>query len=430
MDRNLPADQGATSPASRMSRQTWLLLGSLYTTQFLGLGFFVVALVAILRQRGAGLETVSLVYMLGLVWPLKALWAPAIDRFGSSRLGHYRGWLVVTQGTLVALLLVIGRLDVIDDFALVYGLCLAVALLSATQDIALDGLACRLLAPSERGLGNGLQIAGGLIGNLLGGGVILMAYPHLGWSGCLLLLAAGTAVSLLQLLWFREPLWAARTAGTGRLVARVVSFWRMPGGGRWLALLLLFPVGSGMAYAVITPALVDAGWDLGRIGLVVNVAGSLAGLAAALGTGWLLARVSRRAALIGAAVVQLVGVMAVFLPVVDGAAGYAAGLGVVLFFLGYNPAATVLATLMMDRASPASPATDYTLQYSVNQFAAMATMSAAAALAAPLGYCGVLALATLSALAAALIALGHRTPHATSHATTHTSWTAATDAAP
>ncbi len=124
------------------------------------------------------------------------------------------------------------------------------------------------------------------------------------------------------------------------------------------------------------------------------------------------------------------GVMAVFLPVADGAAGYAAGLGVVLFFLGYNPAATVLATLMMDRASPASPATDYTLQYSVNQFAAMATMSAAAALAAPLGYCGVLALATLSALAAALIALGHRTPHPTSHASTHTSWTAATDAAP
>jgi hypothetical protein len=112
--------------------------------------------------------------------------------------------------------------------------------------------------------------------------------------------------------------------------------------------------------------------------------------------------------------------------VVDGAAGYAAGLGVVLFFLGYNPAATVLATVMMDRASPASPATDYTLQYSVNQFAAMATMSAAAALAAPLGYSGVLALATLSALAAALIALGHRTPHPTPH----NAWAAATDAAP
>ncbi|WAC26637.1 MFS transporter [Ancylobacter sp. SL191] len=391
-----------------MSRRSWLLLASLYTTQYLGLGFFVVALVAILRQRGAGLDTVSLVYMLGLVWPLKALWAPAVDRFGMGWLGHYRGWLILTQSALVLLLLAIGGLDVIDDFGLVYTLCLLVALLSATQDIAVDGLACRLLTPAERGLGNGLQIAGGLIGNLVGGGVILMAYPQIGWTASLILLAAGTAISLFQLLGFREPRWERRRRDAGALAMRLLSFWRAPGSGRWLALLLLFPMGSGMAYAVMMPALIDAGWDLDRVGLVVNVSGSLAGLAAALATGWLMARVTRRAALIGAGLVQLAGILAVFLPVQDGTGALVGSIGVVLFFIGYNPAATVLATLMMDHAAPASPATDYTLQYSVNQFAAMATMSAAAALAASLGYAGVLALAAVTATAATWLALGYR----------------------
>lgn len=394
-----------------MSRRSWLLLASLYTTQYLGLGFFVVALVAILRQRGAGLDTVSLVYMLGLVWPLKVLWAPAVDRFGMGWLGHYRGWLILTQSTLVILLLAIGGLDAIDDFSLVYTLCLLVALVSATQDIAVDGLACGLLTPAERGLGNGVQIAGGLIGNLLGGGVILMAYPQIGWTASLILLAAGTAVSLLQVLGFREPRWERRRGGAGALALRIFSFWRAPGSGRWLALLLLFPMGSGMAYAVMMPALIDAGWDLDRVGLVANVGGSLAGLAAALATGWMMARMTRRAALIGAGLVQLAGILAVLLPVLDGT-GALAGLGVVLFFIGYNPAATVLATLMMDHVAPASPATDYTLQYSVNQFAAMATMSGAAALAAPLGYAGIVALAAASATAATSLALGYRTGRA------------------
>jgi hypothetical protein len=46
-------------------RATWWLLASLYTTQYLGLGFFMVALVAILRERGVPLEQLGMVYLLG-----------------------------------------------------------------------------------------------------------------------------------------------------------------------------------------------------------------------------------------------------------------------------------------------------------------------------------------------------------------------------
>ena len=399
----------AASHAGLMSRQAWLLLGSLYTTQYLGLGFFVVALAAILRDRGAALETVALAYMLGLVWPLKALWAPLVDRVRFGRLGHYRGWLLAMQATLVGLLLAIGTCDVMADFPLVYGLCLAVAVASATQDIAVDGLACRLLAPAERGVGNGLQIAGGLVGNLLGGGVVLMAYPVIGWAGAMAVLAGGTSVSLIQLLMFREPEGSARTASTLLAFARFMTFWRMPGAGRLILLLLLFPMGSAMAYAVITPALVDAGWPLARIGLVVNVAGSLAGLGAAMATGWWLGRIGRRTALIAGALIQAAGVLAVLLVVCDGGA-ILAGLGAVLFFLGYNPASTVLATLMMDRAAQDSPATDYTLQFSITQIAGMGTMTAAASVAGMTGYGGVVGLAVAASLAAAAVALGYRAP--------------------
>ena len=47
-------------------------------------------------------------------------------------------------------------------------------LLAATQDIATDGLAVDLLAPAERGLANGIQVAGYRVGMIVGGGLLLI----------------------------------------------------------------------------------------------------------------------------------------------------------------------------------------------------------------------------------------------------------------
>lgn len=99
-------------------REKLLLLGSLYTTQYLALGFFIVALPTILRERGMPLEQISLFYLLGLLWVFKFLWAPFIERFGSRRLGHYRGWLLVLQSLLIVSVLCMIPLSLDTDFAL------------------------------------------------------------------------------------------------------------------------------------------------------------------------------------------------------------------------------------------------------------------------------------------------------------------------
>lgn len=383
--------------------RAWRLLASLYSTQFLGLMFFVVAMAAILRERGASLDTIGLVYLLGMVWPLKALWAPWIDRYAIGRRGHYRGWLLLTQGGMVLCLALIGVLDLQADFTSIYLLCLATSLLSATQDIAVDGLACRLLTPADRGFGNGLQIGGGLVGNLVGGGAMLMLYPTIGWMGCCLALAALTSVSWLQLLRYQEPTWP-RPAQPGGY-SRLIGFWRGPGRMRLLLLLLIYPAGSALAYSIVMPALVDAGWTLESIGLIVNVLGSLAGLAAALAYGRLLRRYSRRRAMVAAALLQWLGIAGLALPAMGWGGSVVAGAAVVAYFLLYNPAATVLATLMMDQSSQASPATDYTLQVSLSQCFVMVLTSAGAMLAGRTGYGGVIGVAVILALLAAIASL-------------------------
>jgi len=398
-----------TSPArSSLPITTWALLGSLYVTQYLGIGFFMVALVAILREQGAPLEQVSLVYLLGLVWAVKFLWAPLVDRLGVARIGHFRGWLLVMQAGMVLTLLAIGTLDPLGDFARVYGLCLLLALFAATQDIATDGLACRLLPAAERGLGNGVQVAGQLLGNLLGAGGVLMAYPLVGWQGAMALLAAGTLVSLVQVLFFREPPHGATPLPIAAVVGRIWTLWRRPGGGRWLLMLLLYPLGVSLAYALITPILVDAGWALERIGLLVNVLGGLLGVPAALVTGLSIRRYGRRPVMIGAALLQIPGIAILILPVQGATGELAVTLAVGLFFLLYNPVVAVVTTLMMDHASHASPATDYAAQYSLYMLFSILAVSAGTALAGQVGYLPILAAATASALAMALLSLRWR----------------------
>ena len=395
---------------------TWSLLLSLYITQSLGVSFFIVALIAILREQGASLERISLIYLLGMLSAGKLLWAPLVDRF---RLtpggGHYRGWLLLTQSCLAGGLALLGGLDVATDFASVYALCLLVVLCCATQDIAVDGLACRLLTPAERGIGNGLQTAGGLLSYAIGGGLVLILYPEIGWRNCLWMLAAGTSLSLVQLFFFREPDWPRVTATSGRVMMRLVTFWRRERAGGWLLILLFYSAGISIAYSILIPVLIDVGWSMARIGLLVNVAGSIVGFISALLTGWLIRYLSRRQALLLAALTQTIAVAAIALPVQGYTSEAAVTFAVGVYFFCYNPAMTVVSTLMMDSASKETPATDYTLQFSIYKFSSMFMGASGAYLAGRLGYSSVHGAALFFALLAILLALRYVPEEALRH---------------
>lgn len=371
---------------SKKPFSTWVLIASLYTTQYLGLSFFSVALVAILREQGASLERISAVYVLGMIGACKFLWAPLVDqvRF-TPKTGHFRGWLLLMQGLLVLILSAVSALDITADFGLIYALCILMALCGATQDIATDGLVCSLLTEKERGIGNGIQIAGGMFGFMLGAGLVLMAYPSLGWQKGVLLLTAGTAVSLLQLCFFAEPAFPAQEHRDRRPVARLVGFWKQPGRSP-LAMLLLFPLGIAVAYSLLTPILVDSHWPLERIGLVLNVLGPLAGIVSSLLAGWMISRLGRRMTVKYCIGMQVLSVAAVLSIARGNASDWMVVTGVLLHFFGYVPSVTLLTTIMMDHVSKETPATDYTVQFSAYQFISMGIAGAGMAAAGTLGY--------------------------------------------
>lgn len=361
------------------------LLGSLYLAQGLPYGFFTLAVPAVLREQGHSLTMVGLSSLLALPWALKFLWAPAVDRWG-----RRKDWILALQGITVAVLAGLAFSDADHVSGLAWGM-LAASLLASTQDIATDGLAVDLLAPEERGLGNGLQVAGYRLGMILGGSAVLWVFARWGWSWAFGGMAVGLALLTLPVALHTESRRPTPDASPLDLLGTLRAL-----GGGWLLVLLTLKLGESAAGAMVRPWLVDAGWSLEGLGGLLGVGGSVAGLVGAL-IGGALAGVARAPAVVGCAVLQGLTVMAM--------AGLAPTVGPAPLILVEHVASgmttAALFTAMMDRCRHHLEATDYTLQASLVVVSSGLGAAMSGALAESLGYAGLFVGCGLSQVLAA-----------------------------
>ncbi|NOJ80454.1 MFS transporter [Myxococcus xanthus] len=376
------------------------LLSSLYLSQGLPFGFFTQALPVLLRHQGLSLPSIGLAHLLALPWALKFLWAPPMDRHGSTRWGRRRGYILPLQclssGLLLALALPEGGLDM----RLLMAAVLGINLLAATQDVATDGLAVDLLAPAERGWGNGVQVAAYRVGMILGGGVMLAVFDAVGWRPTFLALGTLLLLATVPMALFREPPTAPPPAQSLGL-----RWWlKRPGAGAWLTLLVVYKAGEALATGMLRTFLVDEGLSLTAIGWLLGGVGFTAGLVGALLGGGLVVRLGRRRALlvfggIQAGAVLLYALVAQgptslpLLTLVCGAEYVASGMATAAVF-----------TAMMDACRPDHAATDYTVQASLVVLATGAAAALSGFSAQALGYAGHFTLAALLCAAGTLYA--------------------------
>lgn len=376
------------------------LLATLYFSQGLPFGFFTQALPALMRQQGISLTTIGLGSLLVLPWGLKFLWAPWIDRRGPGRAGRRRGVILPLQ--LAAALVLLG-LALVDPARSLGWLLLGVLLtnlVAATQDIATDGLAVDLLRPHERGLGNGIQVAGYRVGMIVGGGALLVAFDHLGWAWTFTLAAALMLLATLPVWRMQEPPAPTLPPAAPPSVRDALRYFTAtPARRRWLWILAVYKAGDYLGTSMLRPYYIDHGLTLSELGVLLGAAGFTAGLLGALLGGAALSRLHRTRALVLFGALQAASVASYAL--VSPEAGWLALYGPVVFeHLATGMATATLFTLMMDHCRPDHAATDYTLQASL---VVLAT-SLAAALGGPaaqfLGYAPTFLLGALVSLAA------------------------------
>lgn len=376
-----------------MSRwQRFALLGLLYVAQALPLGFFVIALPAILRARGVGVERIGMLAVLALPFLIKFAWAPLVDRWGH-RAGHYRSWLLPLQFLSIAVVGWMASIDPVGDTAALAISGAAFMLLAATQDIATDGLAVGLLEPEDRGFGNGIQVGGYYLGQIVGGGLILVVVDRWGWAAGLGAIAGLLALPIPLVAMLREPSRPPSTDGRRVGMGDLLRFFGRPGMGAWVVVLLLWRAGETMATWMVNPMLVDRGFSLEQVGLTLGMCGSTGALAGALLGGWSATRWGRVGALLGTGATAAACLLVLLIPAANIGGWPALVAAAVAVAFGGGAATAALYTVAMDASRPSTAGTDFTLQQSLAAIGPLLAAATSGYSVATLGYGGHFAVA-------------------------------------
>jgi PAT family beta-lactamase induction signal transducer AmpG len=132
------------------------------------------AMQAWLSMEGMDVATIGFLSLVGLPYTFKFLWAPLMDRFDLPWLGRRRGWLVLTQLALAGTLLLLAATSPTSATRVFALLAVAVAFMSASQDVVIDAYRTDLLPARERGLGSSLNVMGYRLAMILSGGIALI----------------------------------------------------------------------------------------------------------------------------------------------------------------------------------------------------------------------------------------------------------------
>ncbi len=395
---------GISMHKSHLTKQTILLWGSLYTTQFVGFAFFSVAIVAIWRKAGMPLEQLGLLSMLSLVWVVKFLWAPWVDKYVLKNGGNYKKFITIVQTLLVVAIVGVSFLDVIEDKAIIIISLIAVGLLSATQDIATEGLAYKILAKNERGFGGTLKTIGGILGYIIGAGVALSMYEKIGWSATILMLASLTAITLIQMFIYQEHTSKVEVQNESISWKIFYRFWNTKDKKLWLIFLILFPIGMSMASGLMIPLLVDIGWSLEQIGYIKGFVGSIIGILSAIVSGWLLKKYSRISVLIGICLFEGISLLSLLLVYYGNDNIFIDVFAISTVFISYGASMPIISTLIMDHIEKL-PTTEYALQYAIYMLFSVVASGSGVSLSGIFGYGTMIVASSLFSLSAMMYAM-------------------------
>ena len=230
-----------------------------------------------LRSEHVDLKTIGLFALIQFPYTWKFLWSPLLDRYVVPALGRRRGWMILTQLGLLAVIASMGGFSPQNDLVTIVWFATLLAFLSATQDIVLDAYRRELLADSELGLGSAVHVNAYRIAGLIPGSLSLILADFMPWDLVFIITALFMLPGIALTLLIKEP---HRAAPPKTLREAVVEpFHEFITRQGWssalliLAFLLFYKLGDSMCTALATPFYMDMGFSKTDIGLIAKNAG-------------------------------------------------------------------------------------------------------------------------------------------------------------
>jgi PAT family beta-lactamase induction signal transducer AmpG len=263
-----------------------------------------------MKQSGIDIKTIGLFAAVAVPYNIKFLWAPLVDALDlpvlSKLLGRRRAWLLFSQAWLMAAIVFLGLCDPAVSAFIVAIAALTVATASATQDIVVDAFRVESLPENEQAAGMASYVAAYRVGALVSGACALFLVTALqaklgdrtAWTASYVVMAALILIGVIATLLASEPASSAAAEADHALPSHRNSlkraFWSALDSFRdflsrdlalaVLAFVALFKIADALAFALLTPFVLDLGFSLTQlatirngVGFIVAVLGGFAG---------------------------------------------------------------------------------------------------------------------------------------------------------
>ena len=297
--------QSAQQPIKRPWRAVFAVYAEPATLRMLLLGFSAgLPLLLVfgtlsfwLREAGVNRTTIGYLSWVGLAYGFKWVWAPLVDRMPipllTSLLGRRRSWLLISQLTIIGALIGIGFADPKLALTPVVWCALAIAVGSATQDIALDAYRIESADADRQAALASSYMTGYRIAMIwAGAGALWIAaraetsgvvgYQQGAWQAAYWVMAASMLLGVATVLLSPEPaaraIKPARNAAEwlqGALIEPFADFLRRYGKQAILilALIAVYRISDVVMGIMANPFYVDMGYTKDEVAAVTKIYG-------------------------------------------------------------------------------------------------------------------------------------------------------------
>ncbi len=160
------------------------------------------------REQGMSLGNIGLVSWISLLYVLKFLWAPLLDRWAPpilARLGRRRGWLLLAQVGVAVGLVAMALIGPGGNLVLFLVALTLTTFSGATQDCVVDAYRIEIAPKEDQGALITTYSLGYRIGLVLAGAGALYSADLVDWPATYLILAALMLLPALMTLYAQEP---------------------------------------------------------------------------------------------------------------------------------------------------------------------------------------------------------------------------------
>ena len=268
------------APTQRLS--TWQSLLSMFRSWRLAavslqsfasglpLGLVWIAVPTWLTQAGVDIKVVGLFTLAQAPWSFKFVWSPLMDRYPPPFFGRKRGWIFLSQVSLLGLgLCLAGVSDHPEAVWVIGSVCVAMGFAAATQDIAVDAYAVEVLHREEHGAAVGARTALYRAAMFIAGGFAITLGARYSWRLVNLVLALCYLPLLFVTLRSPEPesLPSPPPSLRDAVWGPFVGFMGQQRALEILAFVILYKLSDNLTQALTGPFLTQVGFSAADVGV-------------------------------------------------------------------------------------------------------------------------------------------------------------------